>query len=133
MGEDAHVIKSIEPGPGSAAIEEELVFGIPADTIVSVGVQAPGKIGYYHYKDGAPMQDQFDVKTLYTGISAGTELTLFKGTNPYQLKSWNERLRAFVDNTARRTEIPPQKFMGYMEVGRVVASRTPAVHVGEMI
>ena len=37
------------------------------------------------------------IRTLLSGISAGTELTAYRGSNPYLSKRWNEELRLFVD------------------------------------
>jgi NADPH:quinone reductase-like Zn-dependent oxidoreductase len=74
---------------------------------------------------------QFRVQTLFSGLSAGTELTFFKGTNPYLRAHWDEELCVF------REEHPglqyPITSMGYMEVARVVESKSRAVSVGEVV
>ena len=36
------------------------------------------------------------VRTWYSGISAGTELTAYRGSNPYQSKTWDPDRRIFV-------------------------------------
>ncbi|MEJ3651665.1 zinc-binding alcohol dehydrogenase [Actinomycetes bacterium KLBMP 9759] len=58
------------------------------------------------------------VRTLYSGISAGTELTLFRGTNPHQNRRWDADARLFVDEPASAAY--PNDVWGYSEVGRVV-------------
>src|SRR4051812_10185571 len=58
------------------------------------------------------------VRTSFSGISAGTELTAYRGTNPYLNKSWDSDLRLFVDDTSSLTY--PVAGLGYSEVGEVV-------------
>jgi len=58
------------------------------------------------------------VRTWYSGISAGTELTAYRGSNPYVTKNWDAERRLF-------TEGPPSFAYpvcgwGYSEVGEVV-------------
>ena len=36
------------------------------------------------------------VETLYSGISAGTALTAYRGTNPYLHRRWDAEQRLFV-------------------------------------
>jgi threonine dehydrogenase-like Zn-dependent dehydrogenase len=58
------------------------------------------------------------LRTLYSGISAGTELTAYRGTNPYMNKRWDEERRLFVPGeTSLRY---PVDGWGYEEVGEVV-------------
>jgi len=59
------------------------------------------------------------LRTLYTGISAGTELTAYRGTNPYLAHLWDDRRRLFVDG-AETSESYPMEAWGYEEVGEVV-------------
>lgn len=59
------------------------------------------------------------VRTLYSGISAGTELTAYRGTNPYLHKRWNPALRLF-EAGDRAGEAYPLRGWGYEEVGEVV-------------
>src|SRR5437868_6413717 len=48
--------------------------------IHSLGVKSPRHMFFFTYEEGPPEEGQFRVETLYTGFSAGTELTFFKGT-----------------------------------------------------
>ncbi|WP_345569172.1 hypothetical protein [Nonomuraea rosea] len=43
------------------------------------------------------------IRTLYSGVSAGTELTAYRGTNPYLASKWDTERRLFVEG--RRTPI----------------------------
>jgi 2-desacetyl-2-hydroxyethyl bacteriochlorophyllide A dehydrogenase len=58
------------------------------------------------------------VETWYSGISAGTELTAYRGTNPYLNKQWDPERRLFLDGGP--TFEYPVTGWGYSEVGRVV-------------
>jgi threonine dehydrogenase-like Zn-dependent dehydrogenase len=73
------------------------------------------------------------IRTLYSGISAGTELTAYRGSNPYLNKRWDEADRLFVDG-ATSIEYPVNGW-GYEEVGEVVevGSSVTAAHVGDRI
>ncbi|MFF5173391.1 zinc-binding alcohol dehydrogenase [Micromonospora sp. NPDC000089] len=61
---------------------------------------------------------QVRVRTCFSGISAGTELTLFRGSNPRLSKDWDDVSRMFVP---RHTPVPyPLVGFGYEEVGELV-------------
>lgn len=62
--------------------------------------------------------DEVRVRTLFSGISAGTELTAYRGSNPYLAKRWDEERRLFVDGAA--TLGYPLDGWGYEEVGEIV-------------
>ncbi len=62
--------------------------------------------------------DEVRLKTLYSGISAGTELTAYRGSNPYLTKKWDDERRLFVDGSTS-FEYPVDGW-GYEEVGEVV-------------
>jgi 2-desacetyl-2-hydroxyethyl bacteriochlorophyllide A dehydrogenase len=57
------------------------------------------------------------VQTLYSGISAGTELTAYRGSNPYLQKRWDPAQRLFV--TDGHSLDYPVEGWGYEEVGRI--------------
>ncbi len=57
------------------------------------------------------------VRTRYSGISAGTELTAYRGTNPYLTRTWDAGARLFRDDVAGITY--PVAGWGYSEVGEV--------------
>jgi threonine dehydrogenase-like Zn-dependent dehydrogenase len=76
-------------------------------------------------------EGRFRAETLFTGLSAGTELTWYRGTNPYLSAGWDAELGLF------SADRPAQQFpvgrLGYMEVARVTDSRTPAVAEGAVV
>src|SRR5215207_7902898 len=94
-------------------------------------IERPGVARLVDEDEPAPAGGQFRLETLYTGLSAGTELTYFKGTNPYLHAAWDERLGVF------RRDRPatgfPVRAPGYMEVGRVSETSSDAVAVGDLV
>ncbi len=63
--------------------------------------------------------NQVRLETWYSGISAGTELTTYRGSNPYLNKMWDPERRLFVDGGP--TIDYPMSGWGYEEVGQVIA------------
>jgi len=86
---------------------------------------------FYSYEEEPPSDGQFRVETLFTGFSAGTELTFVKGSNPYLNTRWDARYGLFLPGDASIQY--PVPFLGYMEVGRITASRTAAVRDGDLV
>jgi 2-desacetyl-2-hydroxyethyl bacteriochlorophyllide A dehydrogenase len=58
------------------------------------------------------------VRTWYSGISAGTELTAYRGSNPYLTKTWDPQRRLFTSGAPSFGY--PVAGWGYSEVGEVV-------------
>jgi threonine dehydrogenase-like Zn-dependent dehydrogenase len=82
--------------------------------------------------ESPPLRDgTFRVATLYSGVSAGTELSYVKGTNPYLSARFDAELGLFRDGEPS-TAYPVDR-LGYMEVGRVAESATPAVAEGAVV
>lgn len=85
-------------------------------------------------EDTPPLQPQ-DVRlqTLFSGISAGTELTAYRGTNPYLNRRWDAALRLFMDGDTG-LEYPVNGW-GYEEVGRVVelGAGVSGLKVGDIV
>lgn len=81
-----------------------------------------------------PLEDgEFFVKTLYSGISAGTELTFFMGTNPKASEGWDAQRHIFRGDLEPDVEDVFPKHEGYMEVGEVIASRNSNYKVGDKV
>jgi len=77
--------------------------------------------------------DEVRISTLYSGISAGTELTAYRGTNAYMNKKWDEERRLFVDGSTS-FEYPVNGW-GYEEVGEVseIGADVTTVDVGDVV
>ncbi len=100
-------------------------------TIRSLGVEDKGRAYFFSYEEGAPPANHFRLDTLYTGISTGTELTFFHGTNPYLHSRWDDEFGLF--RQGEPSAHYPVPFMGYMEVGRVTESRAQALQEGDLV
>lgn len=64
-------------------------------------------------------EDQIRLKTLYSGISAGTQLTLYRGKNPYLDSHWDDALRLFEEGKSSDRGYPVEGMWAYEEVGEV--------------
>ncbi|WP_199286101.1 zinc-dependent alcohol dehydrogenase [Paracoccus suum] len=99
--------------------------------IRSLGIERPGEPYFFDYQEGPAGEGQVRLDLMYTGLSAGTELTFMKGTNPYLHSRWDEGAGVFVpgEPSARF----PVNFLGYMEVGRVIDSRAGGFANGDVL
>jgi threonine dehydrogenase-like Zn-dependent dehydrogenase len=82
-------------------------------------LNAPRTPGYQTYEDAPLKPDEVRIKTLYSGISAGTELTFYRGTNPYLSKQWDADNRLFIEGEQATFSYPVLN-LGYEEVGEVI-------------
>ena len=62
--------------------------------VVELTASATGERARVPRADRGP--DEIRVRTLYSGISAGTELTQYRGTNPYLDKQWDTDRAVFL-------------------------------------
>ena len=97
----------------------------------SLGVDAPGRAGIYSYDEAPAEAGQVRLELCYTGLSAGTELTFLKGTNPYLAATWDADASMF---RADRPAVEfPVRFMGYMEVARISDSKAGGFAAGDIV
>lgn len=82
-----------------------------------VELRAPGDVATRDIPLTKPGPQQVVVRTRYSGISAGTELSTYRGTNPYLDKLWDPDRRLFL--RGRATQPFPVDAWGYSEVGTV--------------
>ena len=95
---------------------------------------APRELRFDDEPDAPLGPEQVRIQTLYSGISAGTELTQFRGTNPFMHRQFDEARRMFVD-AAEPSWTWPVRNLGYEEVGEIVETGD-AVHglsIGQQI
>src|SRR5215217_2732619 len=85
-----------------------------------VRFSAPRQATVVHVDDPVPGPGEVLLETAYSGISAGTELTAYRGSNPYLSRKWLPDRRLFVAGGS--TQSYPLDGWGYEEVGRVVAA-----------
>ncbi|WP_188190570.1 zinc-dependent alcohol dehydrogenase [Nonomuraea sp. SYSU D8015] len=96
--------------------------------IKTLSIEAPGRVALVEEKLPDVPEGGFLVATTYSGVSAGTELTYVKGTNPYLTSTWDQALGLFTEGTPAVEY--PVRGIGYMQVGQVVETRTRAVREG---
>jgi 2-desacetyl-2-hydroxyethyl bacteriochlorophyllide A dehydrogenase len=96
-------------------------------------LRGPGDVVVVEQEGRPPEDGEVRVATRYSGISAGTELTAYRGSNPYLAKRWNASTRQFVDGTPQWSY--PFEHWGYEQVGEVVAvgSGVERVRPGELV
>ncbi len=97
----------------------------------SIGVVAPGEPAILDVEEPDPGPGQAWVRTEWSGVSAGTEVAIVRGTDPHHLLHWDPDLRSFDD--AGPPAAYPVRGLGYMEVGRVTESRTPDLAEGQLV
>ena len=80
---------------------------------------APRHVEVIEEAEVALRPGQVRVRTLHSGISAGTELTAYRGTNPYLTRNWDPELRLFREGHQGVPAYPLDGW-GYSEVGKVL-------------
>ncbi|MFG1942293.1 zinc-binding dehydrogenase [Nonomuraea sp. NPDC048826] len=96
-----------------------------------LSIEAPGEVTLVEEKLGEVPDGGFLVETVHSGVSAGTELTYVKGDNPYLTSTWDRGLGLFLEGNPSIAY--PVRGIGYMQVGRVVETRTRAVTEGTLV
>ncbi|RCG29641.1 oxidoreductase [Sphaerisporangium album] len=98
----------------------------------AITIQEPGVVGVTPEPPGRLEAGCVRVRTIYSGVSAGTELTAYRGTNPYLTRHWDAERRLFTEG---RTHAYPLSGWGYQEVGEVVeaAPDVAAPPVGSLV
>jgi threonine dehydrogenase-like Zn-dependent dehydrogenase len=98
-----------------------------------VTFEGPREVGIREYEERPLQPNEVRLQTLYSGISAGTELTAYRESNPYLSKLWDDDRRLFLDAGVSLRH--PIEGWGYEEVGEVaeVGSAVTRVTPGEVI
>ena len=98
-----------------------------------VTFEGPKRVGVKEYDDPPLAPNEVRLRTLFSGISAGTEMTAYRGSNPYLSKRWEEERRLFLEDDVS-IEYPVEGW-GYEEVGEVaeVGSEVGKVAVGDVV
>lgn len=81
--------------------------------------EGPRAVSVAEYTAAEPGPQEVLIETLHSGISAGTELTLYRGSNPSGEKTWSREGRLFRTRPAGGGLYPVIGGFGYEEVGRV--------------
>lgn len=94
----------------------------------------PREIAFEAVEDRPLETKEIRVRTLYSGISAGTEMTAFRGSNPYISKQWDAKNRLFLPSESPSQPYPLSGW-GYEEVGEVieVSPDVTGLKVGDIV
>ena len=98
-------------------------------------IDKPRHITYETYEEKKLENNEVRIQTLFSGISAGTQLTLYKGVNPFINKTFNSSLR-ILENAPEGYSIYPAKgCWGYEEVGIVIeiGEAVSSVKTGDIV
>ncbi len=89
-------------------------------------------IGFDRYSPGPIPGWEVRGKTLFSGLSAGTEMTIYRGSNPYAQKKFDSNLKLFLPSEAA-TLYPA--VVGYEEVGVItdVGKDVDGVKIGDVV
>lgn len=82
-------------------------------------LNAPRQLAFEPMEERALEPDEVRIRTLFSGISAGTELSQYRGTNPFMHRRWDEASRLFVEADSPSWPYPVRT-LGYEEVGEIV-------------
>ncbi len=109
-----------------------------------VTFEGPREVGIREYEDPPLGPNEVRLRTLYSGISAGTEMTAYRASNPYASKRWKPEHRLFLEDEVSvdypvegfgYVEVGGEEVGGYQEVGEVaeVGSRVTRVVPGDVV
>lgn len=103
------------------------------DTPWHMTVETPGRIGREPHERQPLGPSEVRIRTLFSGISAGTEMTAFLGTSPFLDRRWDPARRLFEPGEGSWTY--PMPAMGYEEVGEVaeVGAEVTKVSPGDVV
>jgi threonine dehydrogenase-like Zn-dependent dehydrogenase len=88
-----------------------------------VRFESPWNVTVVEEKDEELAPSEVRIATLFSGISAGTEMSYYHGTNPYLGKCWDPDQRLFrqvADDSGAASVSYPVDGKGYEEVGVIV-------------
>ena len=92
---------------------------VKATIVRQLVLSEPKQLVIEEYEDRQLEPKEVRLQTLYSGISAGTELTSYHGSSPHLNKRWDSGRRLFVASEGDGVRYPVRD-LGYEEVGQVV-------------
>lgn len=97
-------------------------------------LKAPRELAFEPLELAPLRADEVRIRTLYSGVSAGTELSQYRGTNPFMNRRWDEASRLFVASSEPSWSYPVRN-LGYEEAGEIVevGSAATDVRVGQRV
>jgi len=97
-------------------------------------LEAPRQLAFEPL-DTAPLEPgEVRIRTLHSGVSAGTELSQYWGTNPFMHVQWDANLRLFKKGAGPSWPYPVRN-LGYEEVGEIIelGSGVKDLRVGQRV
>jgi threonine dehydrogenase-like Zn-dependent dehydrogenase len=82
-------------------------------------LNAPRELAFEPLENRALEAGEIRIRTLFSGISAGTELSQYRGTNPFMHRRWDEESRLFVESEEPSWPYPVRN-LGYEESGEII-------------
>jgi 2-desacetyl-2-hydroxyethyl bacteriochlorophyllide A dehydrogenase len=82
-----------------------------------VAFRGPHDVAVVSYEERRAGRGEVRLRTIYSGISAGTELSAYRGVNPYLNQRWDTERRLFAPGV---TFEYPLEGWGYEQVGEVL-------------
>jgi threonine dehydrogenase-like Zn-dependent dehydrogenase len=105
-----------------------------APTPAALLLEAPRTLAFEPLEQGPLGPEEVRIRTLHSGVSAGTELSQYRGTNPFMHVQWDANLRLFKKGGGPSWPYPVRN-LGYEEVGEIIelGSAVSAVRPGQRI
>jgi threonine dehydrogenase-like Zn-dependent dehydrogenase len=97
-------------------------------------LKAPRTLAFEPFEHTPLGKDEVRIRTLYSGVSVGTELSQYRGTNPFMQVQWDAQTRLFKAGAGPSWPYPVRN-LGYEEVGEIVelGSAVSCVRLGQRI
>ena len=108
-------------------------FGTGVAVDQALVLEAVRRLAFEPLPARTPGPGEVLIRTLFSGVSAGTELSQYRGTSPFMSRSWDADQRLFRDGEPSWTF--PVRNLGYEEVGRIeeVGSGVTRVRPGQLV
>lgn len=99
-----------------------------------LNITGPRQIGFKEEALPRVKATQVKIKTLFSGISSGTEMTFYRGDNPFLRKAWDSEKRLFLSKEQAGQKRYPVR-LGYESVGKImeVGSKVDSFHPGDIV
>jgi 2-desacetyl-2-hydroxyethyl bacteriochlorophyllide A dehydrogenase len=94
-------------------------------TTVALALTGPRRVALVEEPQLQMGRGEVRLRTLFSGVSSGTELAAYRGSSPFLHKRWDAQRRLFVDDDQPRDPYPLTTW-GYEEVGEVVEAEGDA-------
>jgi len=101
---------------------------------IALVLNAPRELAFETLAQPPLGPEEVRIRTLFSGVSAGTELSQFRGTNPFMKRQWDAQSRLFKE-AAEPSWPYPVRNLGYEEVGEIieVGSEVTDLHPGQHV